>query len=341
LSTAQTSTQPGVEQSPAPEGTEEGSAPTTQTTTNDASERPAWLAEILADATTPQGLKKAVARIHEVVDQRDAERNKRIEAERRLAEATGQPATHADDAGRADGLETEPETVAAAQPTQPLNVIEQQLVALDKRQASLQSAIAWAAQNPDGGTLRDKQGNPIEVDSAGLQTYVAQWRADLAPLADQRTALVTRRELAAVEHQRTMATRFRTAETEALAMYPWLKNTSSPEYLQARAFMEANPGISYLPDWPLMVGAHVTAKRSRSTAAVAGSLPPPVAPPLTRARAAAVPPPVVTTASAPGPRVNRAQQQIQEVEARIQERGSMTVEDRRQLSRLRREAATA
>jgi hypothetical protein len=158
---------------------------------------------------------------------------------------------------------------------------------------------------------------------------------------DQRTALVTRREIAAVAQQQTMATRFRAAETQALEMYPWLKNTSSPEYVEARAFMEANPGISYLPDWPLMVGAHVTAKRSRTVRTAAGALPPPVAPPLTRARAAAVPAPVVTSASAPGPRLSRAQQQIQEVEARIAERGSMTVEDRRQLTRLRREAAAA
>jgi hypothetical protein len=294
----------------------------------------------MADATTPAGLKKAVAWIHEVVDQRDVERNARIDAERRLAEVEG-GGRRAEDSPDDAGLENAPTPTTPAAASQALPAIEQQLVQLDQRQARLQAAIAWAAQNSDGGTLRDKQGNPIEVDAAGLQTYVAQWRADLAPLADQRTALVTRREIAAVAHQQTMATRFRTAEQQALEMYPWLKNTSSPEYVEARAFMEANPGISYLPDWPLMVGAHVSAKRSRTTAVAAGALPPQVAPPLTRARAAAVPPPVVTTASAPGPRLNRAQQQIQEVEARIAERGSMTVEDRRQLSRLRREAAAA
>lgn len=285
---------------------------------------PDWLAEVLADGRLPDGQRRLVQRIHQLVDQRDAERNLRIELERNAPPA--QPP--ADPAGA--GAEAAP----VAQPAE--SVLQQ----LDRQTAELRSAIAWARANPDGGTLRNAQGQPVEVDAAGVAAYAAQWNEELTRTIVQRETQAMQVEAAAAEAHRQGVVRYQAAEAEARTAYPWLAQAASPEYAEARVVIRENPGITALPDWPLMVGDMVTRRMMRKKAGAAA--PPIVAPPLTRPRAVAVPTPVVTTATPAAPRLSPSQQRIQEVEQRIADRGgSVTVKDRQELNRLRREAAQA
>lgn len=106
----------------------------------------------------------------------------------------------------------------------------------------------WCEANPEGGTVKDAQGN--ETDYSAEQVRKIKLNA-LDALEEHLPA-----QLAYVNN-------FRQVEQHVSKEYPWWKDKSSKERQIAEAFMQHFPEITRFPDYKMVLGDYIRGVKSR------------------------------------------------------------------------------
>jgi hypothetical protein len=289
------------------------------------------LTELLQTGDARGVNKELLKRVHQTTDRFKTAEAKLAEVERRLAEqATAPEATNAATAGHPvlDEL--------AGQIQQTLNSIELTERFLD----DVARAQAAGDELPQHITLADGQvwsqnGKPVVVTPEQARQWKRQYESSLSQLNSRK--VLTEAELTRQHRDAT-----RSAMTEAVTAYPWLKNAKSAEYQEVQTLLRQRPGLKADPNWPVIVGDYIAGKRARELAAGKAKLTP-TAPALTRPKGSPTPPPVGTqpgavAASAPTGKA-ALQKQVQEAEKEYNASGS--VKARSKLFSLRRQLVNA
>lgn len=285
-------------------------------------EKPAKLSQEVWDAINAakldKGGAKLVGRIHEVVDQRDAERNARVEAERKLAELTA--ARTAPDAAQQQAA------AAAVLPGREVFERDASVQQMNEQLQSVEEVLRWARKNPDGGTVTTDKGE-VEYSADQVQRYT-EW-AD-----SERVRLMAERSTTVAQLRHDFMQARQTNFAKAVQLYPWLENKGSPEFQQALEVIRQNPGVVHTPDMELRVARYVEGLKLETANAKKTATPP-------ARRNGTNPPPVVTHSPNGTSRNGSAAKPAAAAEAqfktsgRVDDLGKMLVEQRR----ARRQAA--
>jgi hypothetical protein len=283
--------------------------------------RPEWLEEILADPDLPKVKKDLIKRIHTLADQRDAERNARLELERERATQAAPP--------EVDSAAIAPDPVQAHATVR----------AIDGQLSQVLSALEMLDRHPEGGPimrpngepLTNDKGQPVELSADDVRRHRLHYNNQLARLnAERATAVLALRQ--------DLGSRQVEATRQARAAYPWMTDPQAPEYQTALEVLRNFPGVRANPEWPLVVGRYVTGLMAEQATSNKTALGPRPAP-MTRPKGGTTPPPVAAQRSvAPAP-VDPWQKQVQE--AREEYRKSPTVKNRSKLFALERQQRTA
>lgn len=290
----------------------------------------AWLREldeVLASGDQPKAIKALQKRLHSLVDQRDTERNARLEAERRLADrsqATEQTAP------TQDGLNGHPAVATIDQQ------IDQTLSTLELVERHLEAVSQARAEGVDvpqfitlanGQQWVDGQGRPVAVTPERAKQWLRQYE-------NQLSQLNARRETTLVNLQQSLQATVQKNLTDAVRHYPWMKDKASAEYAEATTLLNQRPGLRMDPQWPLIVGDYIAGKRLRESAGLHAT-----APAMTRPKSKATPPPAPAQRAANPPAGNDLDQQIQS--ARQTYQGDPTPKNRAKLFALQRQQRKA
>lgn len=127
--------------------------------------------------------------------------------------------------------------VAAPTETSPLEGVLTQ----EQLEAKIEEAnkiLIWAEENSDGATIKNKNGEDVQIDAEAVKSYkiAAQRVLQAAP----------KREKWVKEHQVT--------SREAREMYPQIFDTSSAEYQFFQNVVQTMPFITKFPNYHLMIG---------------------------------------------------------------------------------------
>lgn len=252
--------------------------------------------------------KKLLGRIHDVVDQRDTERNARLAAEEQVRELSGR-LEQAGKPGGAPALNPAP--------------FHPEVAKLDQQIAASQQVLNWAE-----ATLDDAQAqgvNEVEVSDGkgGTVKYtLAQVRQFKASANSNLTQLNARKETRVARLQEEHVTQVKAAQKEANTRYAWTKNEKSPEFQEAVSILREVPEITLRATWPLDVADMVAGRMARlngsKTVKPAEALGKPLA---GKPKGGTKPPPVVTAPGAAAPRVEAGQKEVQEAEKRFKQTG--------------------
>lgn len=189
-----------------------------------------------ADRGLPKGVKKRIDKL--VAKRREAEQ----EVERMKAEL--------------ERLEQEAKKPARAQeirknPYARLDNAEQIQAEAEKAK----QIRRWCEMNPEGGVIKDAQGNETEYS------------------AEQVRNIKIRALDALEEHlpaQLAYVSNFQQVEQNLAKEYPWWKDKSSKERQMAEAFIQHFPEITRFPDYKMVLGDYVRGVKSRMTKQTAG-----------------------------------------------------------------------
>jgi hypothetical protein len=229
--------------------------------------RPAWFDEALAEARLPKGREQLLKRLHTLVDQRDTERYRRLEAERQL---------------QTQAQERPPRPAEA--PAGPMESPETQ--ALSHQIAQLDYVIQLAQDNPDG--VQVPLGNGKERYFTPQELANARRTAEL-----QRQDLVSERSALRVAFRRELAQQRQEFTQQARTAYPWLGNAQSNEAKEFARLLQQLPGIQErFPDADLWLADAVAGRATRLARSGNGHGPGAGALAPRRATAPVVPPPV-------------------------------------------------
>ena len=283
--------------------------------------RPQWVQELLDDPDIPKVKKTLLTRIHSLVDERDAERNARLELERAQAQATVAPANQPQAGPAGTGLEAHPNVRA-----------------IDGQLSQVLSGLEILERHPEGGELTRLDGQPLlDANQRPLQMTPDEVRharlkynADLSRLNAERATTVM-----ALGQDRSA--REAEANRTARASYPWLNDRQSAEYQTAVTVLREFPGVKANPEWPLVVGRYVTGLMAERAAA-ARTMPPRPAP-MTRPKGGNTPAPVAAQRSVVAPPADPVATEL--AEARDSYRKAPTVKNRAKLFALQRQQSTA
>ena len=107
---------------------------------------------------------------------------------------------------------------------------------LDRREADAEHLREWLLENPEGGDYTDRGGNEYEVEYEKARRLMVETDRDLRKHIPSARSEIQRRGQVA---------------SEALARFPWMKDRSSPEYMEmasvigrypkAKKFYESEP----------------------------------------------------------------------------------------------------
>lgn len=260
---------------------------------------------------------KMAKRIQAVVDDRDAERNRRLELERTI--------------------QAKPQGQQDPAPVQTGPIVHPKLASLDTEINTIRAGLKTIAANRDGYTARNADGTERVFTAEELEEIRVDNEARLAELSAERR--MTQREL----EQQEQAQR-ETATAEAQRQYPWINQRDSQEYqLAINELRQLGPVAQQLkqsPAFALIVGRYVRglqAERAEAArAATAGSAPASVA---TRPSQGVVPPKVVPGSSSKS-KVNPFAAKLKAAEEEMVRSGG-SKEAYAKLRSLRRQAAVA
>lgn len=261
LSTTETETEQesteGTETEATAENTaEETAAATDENTATEATEEAP--AEQPAKAELPEELKDAMEiakadgkkgtadllkRVHKLVDERDTARNARLQIEEQNAqlrtELTEARERGTKDEGQGTMTHVHPEV---AKVVGELNNVDHWL--------------GWCEQNPDGGELPDGKGGKLELDPAHV-------KAIRGSLERERSEIVARK----VQTERDVRVEYNQAyqksHTEAVALYPWLKNSQAPENQEFQTLLKAMPWVKQAPTYEIDLADYLAGKALR------------------------------------------------------------------------------
>lgn len=290
------------------------------------------LDELLKTGDHPKAIRELQKRLHAVVDQRDMERNARLEAERRAEERTTEPQATAPVAQGHPVLAPLDQQIQETRNA--VTLVEQYLDAVATAQRE-GTDVPRHITLANGEPWADPKGRPIEVDPEKARHWRRQYEERISDLKMDRKA--AEQELVREHRAATQQ-----AMGAALVHYPWLANKSAPEFADAQALLRERPGLKQNADWPVIVGDYISGKRAREAAAAKAKLPV-KAPPMTRPKGGNIPPTVGTqpgaAAAMNGEGRATVQKQVQEARERYRKTGS--VKDRAELSRLERQQQSA
>lgn len=208
--------------------------------------------EALDELGLENGQQKLIARIHRLVDERDAERQGRLEL---LRKGNGIGNGKVTDEVTDEGMGNQARGVFA-NGDDPVSY-HPEMQRLEGEIAQLEGNVTWAEEHGEGGTLRNREtGEPVELDEAGVRKQRRSWERRLNELYSERAVtrgqLQTRFEAKRQETQKTVGT-----------LYPWMDDAKTAEYQEALAVLNEMPGVTLRPDWELIVGDLVVARLSR------------------------------------------------------------------------------
>lgn len=254
-----------------------------------------------AQAPKAKAVRDLRDRVHKVVDQRDAERNARIEVERKLADAEAK-------------LASQTNAPAANQRQQAAQTNEEfasdpAVVEIDRTLADVEAFLDFAAQHPDGGSFEDG-GKTYELDAE-------QMRAFKAKSEKERIRLSSKREARLESARQTFQTQRAAAHAEAVKLYPWIELKDSAEFQEAIRLIRANPGVMQHADFELVVARQVAGTRLEAEARkkLNGSTGKPAG--------SRTPAPVVTRSGEAAPRVNGTDKQAKATETQFRSTGKV------------------
>lgn len=193
---------------------------------------------------------KMAKRIQAVVDDRDAERNRRLELERTLQE---KPKSE------------------QQQPAQAVPLTHPKLASLDTEINTIRAGLRTIAANRDGYTVKNEDGSDGRTFTAEeLEEIRVENEARLAELSAERR--MTQREL----EQEEQAQR-ETATAEAERQYPWINQRESKEYQLAIAELRQLGPLAHQlkqsPAFALIVGRYVRGLQAEQADAARGATP--------------------------------------------------------------------
>lgn len=316
------------------DGGEDGSATDAQVET--------WLTqldELLQTGEHPKAIRELQKRLHAVVDQRDTERNARLEAERRLAQRQEVGADDPEGSVQAPGpMEGHPAVRQLdGQIQNTLGTIEM----VERYVDAVEDATSRQEDPPQHITLAN--GKPW-TNAAGVPVVVtvSQAREWLRQYERQLTQLQVRRETTLSQLSVDRRTTEKQTMASAVTVYPWMAKKDSAEFIEARALLHQRPGLRNDPQWPLIVGDYITGKRlreSRSANGNNGTGLAPKAPPLQKPRSTAPPPPVAGQRTAAAPAAAADGEELDK--AREEYRKSPTLKNRAKIFALQRQQRNA
>lgn len=259
---------------------------------------PDEIAAAIEAAKLPNGQKKLVGRIHELVDQRDAYRNRALSLQAELEETKAQALQKVNDPAK-------PSANGTPFDANPL------VTKLNRELADIRGSLTWLSQNPEGGYVPDGKGGQIEIDPGRARELRQQLEDRRVELAAEKSATVAQ-----------LRSQFEQARVEyhakAVKTYPWLANQRSQEYQTAQNVLAVIPEIKErMPGWELLVGDLVTAVMARTKPkAITANVPP-------KRPGPSVPTAIVTAPTAAQPKVmDPGARALKEAEERFQESGT-------------------
>ena len=139
----------------------------------------------------------------------------------------------------------------AATPTaaDPLADVEDE-TALNQRLADSRALWKWARLHPQGGTLKDQAGNEVEITPERVLEIQVE-EEEMRDVHGPRRAQFLKDRAA--------------RESEAVAVYPWLKNMTSQGAVEIEAMLRRNPGLRSVPGIKLILADHLTHRQVRAT----------------------------------------------------------------------------
>jgi hypothetical protein len=303
--TPEETTPPAAPESAAEEAAEpEIPAEETATASVEGARLPPEVAAAIEEAKLGKSQAKIVRRIHELADQRDRERNARLEAERQRDQALEQAAQ----AGRVP-----PQPLIPSQ--DPLNnspEVKEITTALNQAER----VISWAEENPDGG----------EVNG---QAYSAEEIAQLKSHAERnRTELLAERAAVRSQLRSKLAEAEATFRHQAATIYPWMARPDALESKEVAAILQQLPQVKAFPNWPLVLGDYIAGRKAREAAMAAraaGKGQPGPSPSLrtTKVPPAREPTPVVARSGATPTRTNGADREVEQAQKELESTGDV------------------
>lgn len=227
-------------QQPDPGQTEDEEGEDSQPSEGEAKEPKATLDDAIAQAIKDAGMagdkakavQKLVKRLAALADQRDSERNRRLELERKLQGQTSEEPTH-----------------AAAVST----AVSDEVAVLDERIDHLERALETLDANPDGMTIQTDNGQ-IELSAEQVKQQKLAWKRELRQANTDRVLKATQAS--------ERAARLR-SESDALALrhYGWVNDRQSELYQLAQAELrELGPHaktLASMPQFAVIMGRYI------------------------------------------------------------------------------------
>lgn len=188
-------------------------------------------------------------RLGKLTAQRNEAREKATQAEQRAEQAEQ----------RAQEAEQQLETAQtpAPQPREPgaLDSVEN-LQDLNQKIDEAWQIKAWAEQNPEGGTIKDKDGNDVEISPEKVRTIKLNAEQTIFRHApERRTWLQARDQM----------------EPAVKQEYPWWGDKNSPQYQQAQKMLRTLPELKRFPDYKMVLGDYIAKATERIQRRQAGN----------------------------------------------------------------------
>jgi len=194
----------------------------------------------LIDELTKAGAKGALQilqkRIPKLVDQRDTERNARLQAEQKLTELEGELETAKTQKSEDRGPKAEGTHPAVAK--------------LSSQISEVDGFIKLFRSNPNGVEIDDGQGGKTMLTGDEVSDHLERLR-------DKRTELMTERKLAEQRVADNFQQSYQQSHALAVRVYPWLTKPDAPEQARLKAMLTAMPGLKQFPDYELVVGHYL------------------------------------------------------------------------------------
>lgn len=287
----------GREEGEGEEGTEQ-EPETTEAQTETPAALPTELAEAIAElkADGKGGQAKLLKRLHTVVDQRDSERNRRLESEQRLTEAEEQ-------------LKSKP--TEASPTTAPADLVAQhpEVAQVTQAIAQVDGYIQWCKANKEGGEVPDGKGGKTFLDADAV--------AEILDNARNR-----RTELVAVKAQRAETVRNATKAAHqefhgvAVKAYPWLEKRESAQRQEMDAILQQAPFLKQFPNYELVIADMFRGRAARESASKA-----PAVKPMVKPKGGNIPPKVVAEPSATRQPADPKRKDISEADTQFEKSG--------------------
>lgn len=196
-------------------------------------ELPAELADAieLAKGDGKKGVADLLKRVHKLVDERDTNRNARLEAEERTRQLEAQ-------------LE-EQQTKPAADPAP--SASHPAIAAVNQQLAEVNGFLQLFRDNPQGVEIDDGEGGKTYLDADTIAEHAENLRNRKTELLTERTVLTERVKEAFQEAHAK-------AHAVAVKKFPWLANPKDPQTQRMERILKVVPEVKRFPDYELVIG---------------------------------------------------------------------------------------